>query len=93
MHQRVMERSECLQMLREAEDRALGAGRIVGVGSDCIDVVAEIGAVTGTLQAVALAVVDRHVRTRMVVAAGDPRCDTDEQIVEMAQAVDRLFHV
>ena len=66
-----------------------GLQRMVDSETYCIDILTQVSAVTKALEAVALGLLDDHLRHCMARAAGDP--DTlDEKVTEASAAIARM---
>jgi DNA-binding FrmR family transcriptional regulator len=76
--------------LRRIEGQVRGIQRMVDEDQYCIDVLTQISAATKALEAVALSLLEDHLRhcVHDAVAAGGP--DADDKITEAAEAVRRL---
>jgi CsoR family transcriptional regulator, copper-sensing transcriptional repressor len=76
--------------LRRIEGQVCGLQRMVDADTYCIDVLTQISAATRALEAVALTLLEDHLRhcVHDAVAAGD--ADAEDKITEAAQAVRRL---
>lgn len=90
---RCLDRDGCLLRLRRIEGQVRGLERMVEGGEDCIDVLTQVSAVTAALHAVAVALVDGHLRrcvTDAAAAGGDER---DAALREAVRAVERLVRI
>lgn len=76
--------------LRRIEGQIRGLQRMVDEDTYCIDVLTQISAATKALEAVALGLLEGHLRhcVHEAIAAGGP--DADAKITEAAEAVRRL---
>jgi DNA-binding FrmR family transcriptional regulator len=76
--------------LRRIEGQVRGLQRMVDEDTYCIDVLTQISAATKALEAVALGLLEGHLRhcVQEAIAAGGP--DAESKITEAAQAVRRL---
>jgi DNA-binding FrmR family transcriptional regulator len=76
--------------LRRIEGQVRGLQRMVEEDTYCIDVLTQISAATKALEAVALSLLEDHLRhcVQEAVTAGGP--DADAKITEAAEAVRRL---
>ena len=77
-----------LKRLRRIEGQVRGLQRMVEEDVYCIDVLTQVSAVTRALQAVALGLLEDHLRHCVVEAAatGDP----SEKVKEASEAIARL---
>ena len=78
-----------LARLRRIEGQVRGLQRMVETDTYCIDILTQVSAVTKALQAVALALLDDHLRHCLVHAGDDPD-DRDEKLDEASAAIARL---
>ena len=79
-----------LKRLRRIEGQARGLQRMVEEEKYCIDILAQVSAITKALQSVALELLDEHVAhcvTSSVRAGGR---EADEKLQEAADAIARL---
>ena len=76
--------------LRRIEGQVRGLQRMVDEDTYCIDILTQISAATRALEAVALSLLEDHLRhcVQDALAAGDP--DAGDKITEAAAAVRRL---
>jgi DNA-binding FrmR family transcriptional regulator len=79
-----------LKRLKRVEGQVRGLQRMVEEDTYCIDVLTQISAATKALEAVALSLLEDHLRhcVHEAIAAGGP--DAEDKIVEAAEAVRRL---
>ena len=79
-----------LKRLRRVEGQVRGLKRMVEEDTYCIDVLTQISAATKALEAVALSLLEDHLRhcVHEAIAAGGP--DAEDKIAEAAEAVRRL---
>jgi DNA-binding FrmR family transcriptional regulator len=78
--------------LRRIEGQVRGLQRMIDEDTYCVDVLTQISSVTKALQAVALGLLDEHVRHCVTHAEGrDGVEDTDAMINEAMQAFERLL--
>ena len=82
------EKQALLGRLRRIEGQIRGLQRMVDEDTYCIDVLTQISAATRALQAVALGLLEDHLRHCVVEAAatGDP----SEKVKEASEAIARL---
>lgn len=85
------QREDYLPRLRKIEGQVRGLQRLIDGDTSCIDVVTQIASVTGGLHAVALLLVDEHLRHCVMeaAAAGDP----DPKLAEARRAIERLMRL
>lgn len=79
-----------LRRLRRIEGQVRGLQRMVESDTYCIDILTQVSAATKALEAVALGLLDDHLRHCMTHAAGDPSVDLDHKIDEASAAIARL---
>jgi DNA-binding FrmR family transcriptional regulator len=82
-----------LKRLRRVEGQIRGLQRMVEADAYCIDILTQISAATRALEAVALQLLDEHLRhcvteASAAAAAGDP--DVHDKITEASEAIRRL---
>jgi DNA-binding FrmR family transcriptional regulator len=77
-----------LARLRRVEGQIRGLQRMVDEDTYCIDVLTQISAATKALQAVAVGLLEDHLRHCVVQAAAEG--DADEKIKEATAAIARL---
>ena len=84
-------KDELLKRLRRIEGQVRGLERMVEADTYCIDVLTQVSAATRALQAVALELLDDHLRHCVggAVASGD-RDEADRLVGEASRAVERL---
>jgi DNA-binding FrmR family transcriptional regulator len=90
MHGYSAEKQAYLARLRRVEGQIRGLQRMVDEDAYCIDVLTQVSAATRALQAVALGLLEDHVRhcVRDAIASGGP--EADEKIKEASAAIARL---
>ena len=79
-----------LRRLRRIEGQVRGLQRMVDSDTYCIDILTQVSAATKALEAVALSLLDDHLRHCMTHAAADPTLDLDDKITEASAAIARL---
>jgi len=78
-----------LTRLRRIEGQVRGLQRMVETDTYCIDILTQVSAATKALEAVALGLLDDHLRHCVVHAANDPM-DLEEKLNEASSAIARL---
>ena len=78
-----------LKRLRRIEGQVRGLQRMVESETYCIDILTQVSAATKALEAVALGLLDDHLRHCMANVAGDPD-RLDEKVTEASAAIARL---
>ena len=79
-----------LKRLRRIEGQVRGLQRMVESDTYCIDILTQVSAATKALEAVALGLLDDHLRHCMTHAAQDASVDLDEKVTEASAAIARL---
>jgi CsoR family transcriptional regulator, copper-sensing transcriptional repressor len=90
MHGYTQEKDDYLKRLRRIEGQIRGIARMVEQDGYCIDVLTQVSAATKALQAVALGLMDEHLKhcVREAVAQGGQVAD--DKVAEASAAVARL---
>ena len=83
-------KDDYLKRLRRIEGQVRGLQRMVEDDKYCIDVLTQISATTRALQSVALQLLDEHMTTCVVDAAGRGGPDAEEKVKEATDAIARL---
>jgi CsoR family transcriptional regulator, copper-sensing transcriptional repressor len=78
-----------LKRLRRIEGQVRGLQRMVENDTYCIDILTQVSAATKALEAVALGLLDDHLRHCVAGAADDPAM-LDERVAEASAAIGRL---
>jgi CsoR family transcriptional regulator, copper-sensing transcriptional repressor len=83
-------KDEVARRLRRIEGQVRGLQRMVDDDAYCIDILTQISAATRALEAVALELLDAHLRhcVTQAIAGGGP--DADTKIAEASAAIGRL---
>jgi len=86
-----MKKDDYAKRLSRIEGQVRGIRRMIDEDTYCIDVLTQVSAVTKALQAVAIGLLDEHVRhcVKNAVAEGDEGT-LDTMITEATRAVERL---
>jgi DNA-binding FrmR family transcriptional regulator len=79
-----------LKRLRRIEGQVRGLQRMVESDTYCIDILTQVSAATKALEAVALGLLDDHLRHCMTHAAQDGSVDLDAKVTEASAAIARL---
>ena len=84
------DKDKVLKRLRRIEGQVRGLYRMVEEDAYCIDILTQVAAATRALQAVALGLLEDHVRhcVAEAIAGGGP--DAEEKIKEASAAIARL---
>ncbi len=83
-----MDKDEYGKRLRRIEGQVRGIERMIESDTYCIDVLTQVSAVTKALQAVAVGLLDQHVR-HCVATAGEG--DMDDMVTEATRAIERMI--
>jgi DNA-binding FrmR family transcriptional regulator len=90
VHGYTADKDAYLKRLRRVEGQVRGLQRLIQEDTYCIDVLTQISATTRALQAVALALMDDHLRHCVAQAAvGDP-ADAEQKLTEASAVIRRL---
>ena len=84
------DREAYLKRLRRIEGQIRGLQRMVERDDYCIDVLTQVAAATKALQSFALALLEEHMATCVVDAAGDGGAAANAKVKEAADAIARL---
>ncbi|HEX7096354.1 MAG TPA: metal-sensitive transcriptional regulator [Acidimicrobiales bacterium] len=85
------EKSEIQKRLRRIEGQVRGIQQMVDDDRYCIDVLAQISAATKALEAVAVVLLDDHLRHCVTDAIAAGGRDADDKIAEATAAIARLL--
>ncbi|MEW2011102.1 metal-sensitive transcriptional regulator [Microbacterium sp. NPDC078814] len=89
-HGYITDKSKYLQRLRRIEGQARGISRMVDEEQYCIDILTQISALTNALQAVAVGLLDDHLKHCVLDAARMDGADAEIKIKEASDAIARL---
>ncbi len=86
-----MDKDDYVKRLNRVEGQVRGIRRMIEEDTYCIDVLTQVSAVTKAIQAVAVGLLDQHVRHCVAdaVASGEP-VDIDRMVTEATRAIERL---
>jgi CsoR family transcriptional regulator, copper-sensing transcriptional repressor len=79
-----------LKRLRRIEGQVRGLGRMIENDEYCIDVLTQVSAATKALQAVALGLMDEHLKHCVREAVAEGGKVADDKVAEASAAVARL---
>lgn len=79
-----------LKRLRRVEGQIRGLHRMVEQDVYCIDILTQVSAATKALEAVALGLLDDHLKHCLVEAATNPDTDLNAKLAEASAAIGRL---
>ena len=88
-HSYTKDKGDLVTRLRRIEGQVRGLQRMVEADTYCIDILTQVSAATKALEAVALGLLEDHLRHCMVHAADDP-AHLDEMLSEASSAIARL---
>lgn len=89
-HGYITDKAKYLNRMRRIEGQARGVTKMVDEEKYCIDILTQISALTSALQAVAVGLLDDHLKHCVVDAARMNSADADEKIKEATDAIARL---
>lgn len=89
-HGYITEKSKYLNRMKRIEGQVRGVSRMVDEEKYCIDILTQISALKSALDAVAVGLLDDHLRHCVVDAAHAGGAEVDEKIAEATQAITRL---
>ena len=89
-HGYITEKDRYLKRLGRIEGQARGISRMVDEEQYCIDILTQISALKSALDAVAVGLLDDHLRHCVVDAARAGDAEADAKIAEATQAITRL---
>lgn len=89
-HGYITDKAKYLNRLKRIEGQARGISRMVDEEKYCIDILTQISALKSALQAVAVGLLDDHLRHCVVDAARAGGEAADEKITEATEAITRL---
>ena len=89
-HGYITDKERYLKRLKRIEGQARGIHRMVEEEKYCIDILTQISALTSALDAVALGLLDDHLRHCVVDAAREGGGVADEKLAEASAAIARL---
>ncbi|OMH36311.1 metal-sensitive transcriptional regulator [Tersicoccus sp. Bi-70] len=89
-HGYITDKDRYLQRLRRIEGQARGISKIVDEQKYCIDILTQISALTSALQAVAVGLLDDHLKHCVMDAAREDGPTADAKIKEASDAIARL---
>jgi CsoR family transcriptional regulator, copper-sensing transcriptional repressor len=85
------DKEDYIRRLRRVEGQVRGLQRMIEEDAYCIDVLTQVSAATKALQAVALGLLDEHVRHCVANAATDGGGRADDMVTEATRAIERLL--
>jgi DNA-binding FrmR family transcriptional regulator len=79
-----------LKRMRRIEGQVRGIAKMIDEDQYCIDVLTQVSAVTKALEAVALGLLDEHLRHCVTQAAAEGGALADQKVAEASAAIARL---
>ena len=79
-----------LKRMRRIEGQVRGIAKMIENDQYCIDVLTQVSAATKALEAVALGLLDEHLRHCVVQAAAEGGAVADQKVAEASAAIARL---
>lgn len=92
MHGYTINKNDYLNRLRRIEGQVRGLQRMIDEDRYCIDVLTQISSATAALEAVALGLVDQHLRHCVMQAIDEGQTERNRHLDEAVAAVDRMLH-
>lgn len=89
-HGYISDKEEYLKRLRRIEGQARGISKMVDDEKYCIDILTQVSALTNALQAVAVGLLDDHLKHCVLDAARMGGPEADLKIKEASDAIARL---
>jgi CsoR family transcriptional regulator, copper-sensing transcriptional repressor len=90
MHGYTQDKDAYLKRLRRVEGQVRGIAKMIEDDKYCIDVLTQVSAATKALEAVALGLLDEHLKHCVAQAVADGGQIADQKIAEASAAVARL---
>ena len=85
-----MTKQEYIARLRRIEGQVRGLQRLVDEDAECIDILTQVSSVKRALQAVAIGLLDEHLRERLVPGGKKDGAAREARVTEAMAAVERL---
>jgi DNA-binding FrmR family transcriptional regulator len=90
MHGYTQDKDAYLKRLRRVEGQVRGIAKMIENDKYCIDVLTQVSAATKALEAVALGLLDEHLRHCVAQAARDGGPVAEQKLAEASAAIARL---
>jgi CsoR family transcriptional regulator, copper-sensing transcriptional repressor len=90
MHGYTQDKDAYLKRLRRIEGQVRGIARMIEGDKYCIDVLTQVSAATKALEAVALGLLDEHLRHCVAQAAAEGGPVAEQKVAEASAAIARL---
>jgi DNA-binding FrmR family transcriptional regulator len=84
------EKDDYLKRMRRIEGQVRGIAKMIENDQYCIDVLTQVSAATKALEAVALGLLDEHLRHCVTVAVAEGGAVADQKVAEASAAIARL---
>jgi CsoR family transcriptional regulator, copper-sensing transcriptional repressor len=84
------DKDEYLKRMRRIEGQVRGIAKMIDEDQYCIDVLTQVSAATKALEAVALGLLDEHLKHCVTQAAAQGGTLADEKVAEASAAIARL---
>ena len=90
MHGYTDDKDTYLKRLRRVEGQVRGIARMIEDDKYCIDVLTQVSAATKALEAVALGLLDEHLKHCITQAIAEGGSEADRKVAEASAAIARL---
>ena len=90
MHGYTDDKDAYLKRLRRVEGQVRGIARMIEDDKYCIDVLTQVSAATKALEAVALGLLDEHLKHCITQAIAEGGSEADRKVAEASAAIARL---
>jgi CsoR family transcriptional regulator, copper-sensing transcriptional repressor len=90
MHGYTQDKDAYLKRMRRIEGQVRGIAKMIENDEYCIDVLTQVSAATKALEAVALGLLDEHLRHCVTQAAAEGGAVADRKVAEASAAIARL---
>ena len=90
MHGYTQDKDAYLKRLRRIEGQVRGIAKMIETDQYCIDVLTQVSAATKALEAVALGLLDEHLRHCVTQAAAEGGSVAEQKVAEASAAIARL---
>jgi DNA-binding FrmR family transcriptional regulator len=90
MHGYTQDKDAYLKRLRRIEGQVRGIAKMIEGDKYCIDVLTQVSAATKALEAVALGLLDEHLRHCVTQAAAEGGAVAEQKVAEASAAIARL---
>jgi DNA-binding FrmR family transcriptional regulator len=90
MHGYTQDKDAYLKRLRRVEGQVRGIAKMIETDQYCIDVLTQVSAATKALEAVALGLLDEHLKHCVTQAAAEGGAVADQKVAEASAAIARL---